>query len=78
MKRHKWGIFWLVMLAWNAESLGYHLGLHNWWRTVLDLAIVVMCGAYAYHHLTAGRRPYLTAAEIAAAIRSLDERRRAQ
>lgn len=52
VRRHKWGIFWLIMLAWNAASLGSHLDSNSWGRASLDLFIVVWMGVMAYYDLT--------------------------
>ena len=60
MRRHKWGIFWLVMLAWNAASLGNHLGSDRWGRAIFDLAVVVLMGFMAYSDLTRHSEARLT------------------
>jgi len=52
VRRHKWGIFWLIMLAWNAASFGSHSSSGSWGRAGLDLFIVVWMGFMAYHDLT--------------------------
>ena len=52
MKRHKWGILWLVLLAWNGESLGGNLNQGRYWWAVAAAASAVMCAVMAYRDLT--------------------------
>ena len=52
MRKHKWGIWWMVMFAWNAEALGYHLGSDRWWRAALDLLVTIWMGVMVYRDLT--------------------------
>jgi hypothetical protein len=60
MSHHKWGIFWLVMLAWNAESLGEYLGRGRYWWALVTAAVVVMCAVMAYDRLTKHSEARLT------------------
>jgi hypothetical protein len=55
VKRHKWGIFWLVMLAWNGESLGGNLNQCRYWWALLAFVTAVMCAVMAYRDLTKPR-----------------------
>ncbi len=53
MRGRKWGIFWLVMLAWNAETIGVHLATDGWgFRAAFDLIVGLWCAFMAYHDLT--------------------------
>ena len=52
MSRHKWGIFWLVMLAWNGEGLGGNLNQGRYWWALTAAATAVMCAVMAYRDLT--------------------------
>jgi hypothetical protein len=46
------GIFWLILTAWDGESLGYEGSVgHTWWA-VIDAFFVVLAASMAYHHLT--------------------------
>jgi len=55
MRRHKWGICWLVLLAWNAESLGLLLATDKWGRAGFALIVAVLCAVMAYRDLTKPR-----------------------
>ena len=52
MRRHKWGIWWLVMLTWNGESLGANLYRGRYWWALSALAVAVMSATMAYRDLT--------------------------
>jgi len=52
VRRHKWGIFWLVMLAWNGESLGGNLYRGRYWWVLAAGITAVMCAVMAYRDLT--------------------------
>jgi hypothetical protein len=77
MSHHKWGIFWLVMLAWNAAAFGSHLGSDMWWRAGLDLLVAFWMAVMAYRDLTGtaaySRRPGTVTITIRPDTRGFDD-----
>ena len=52
MRRHKWGIWWLVIFAWNAADFGSDMAKgRNWWA-LASIVAAVWCAVMAYHDLT--------------------------
>lgn len=55
MRRHKWGIWWLLLLAWNAANLGTNLTRGRYWWALAAATTAVWCAVLAYRRLTERR-----------------------
>jgi len=52
MRRRKWGIWWLFLLAWNAANFGKDTITGRPWFALLAFVMAVLCAVLAYHELT--------------------------
>ena len=60
MRRHKWGIWWLVILAWNAANFGSDITRGRYWWALVAFAGASVCAAMAYIRLTEHSEARLT------------------
>ena len=52
MRRHKWGIWWLVLLAWNAAYFGAYIARGDYWWAAVITPWALFCGYMGYRDLT--------------------------
>ena len=57
MSHHKWGIWWMALLAWNASNFGGDLWRGRYWWTLASGLAVIWCAAMAYRNLTMRTAP---------------------
>jgi len=60
MKRHKWGIAWLVQIAWNSAFVAWDLTSGRYALAGFMAALAVFCGVMAYLDLTKVGRVTIT------------------
>jgi hypothetical protein len=52
MRRHGWGIYWLLALTWQGSVIGFDLATNHPWFAALAGAGAVLCAVMAYRDLT--------------------------
>ena len=60
MRRHKWGIFWLAMLAINSANFSKDILWGRGWFALVAFAAAVLCAVMAYRDLTKPRVGLMT------------------
>jgi hypothetical protein len=60
VKRNKWGIWWLFLLAWNSANFGSNIPRGRYWWALVAFAGALACAAMAYSRLTTHSEARLT------------------
>jgi hypothetical protein len=60
MSDHKWGIWWMVLFAWNAADFGSDIIRGRYWWALAGGVAAVWCAVMAYRDLTKAQQATVT------------------